>query len=249
MLKRKKFTSDEGGGVPQWIVSFSDMITLLLAFFVLLQAFASARDPELFYAGQGSFRRATQGFGMSTWQGGRKNVFPEKFRKLKYPTKAKKPHQDSSRLIDLEDEKIRQTFRKLQSDMSVIASDVAEQSISIFPTAVIFGQSETDISEQGRQCITGFCLDLKQSRGLRPTKVYVIGLAADEKSRRRQWIVSARRARNAEMFVRRVLADEVRTGQWDTYSWGAGAGGEWCQAFGLIPKQTYIVLAIMSVKD
>ena len=43
--ERTRPKQDKGNSVPAWIVSFSDMVTLLLAFFVLLQSFAKVQDP------------------------------------------------------------------------------------------------------------------------------------------------------------------------------------------------------------
>ena len=63
-MAAKKRQEEEAEGAPAWIVSFADMITLLLAFFVLLQSFAQEQDPELFHQGQGSFRRSISGFGI-----------------------------------------------------------------------------------------------------------------------------------------------------------------------------------------
>jgi flagellar motor protein MotB len=36
---KKKKSSSEGGGVPPWITTYSDLITLMLAFFVILISF------------------------------------------------------------------------------------------------------------------------------------------------------------------------------------------------------------------
>ena len=38
MAKRRK--KPEAPGVPEWVVTYGDMMTLLLCFFVLLQAFS-----------------------------------------------------------------------------------------------------------------------------------------------------------------------------------------------------------------
>lgn len=41
--KKKHQTEDAGGGVPEWIVTYGDMMTLLLCFFVLLAAFSELK--------------------------------------------------------------------------------------------------------------------------------------------------------------------------------------------------------------
>jgi hypothetical protein len=45
-------------------VAYCSIVTLLLAFFIILQAFATEQRTGLFYAGQGSFVRALETFGL-----------------------------------------------------------------------------------------------------------------------------------------------------------------------------------------
>ena len=42
---RKKKQEEKKGGAPEWMVTYSDMVTLLLTFFVMLLAMASFEDP------------------------------------------------------------------------------------------------------------------------------------------------------------------------------------------------------------
>ena len=44
----KQVESDEAPGAPEWMVTFSDCMTLLLTFFVLLLSFSSFDDDKVF---------------------------------------------------------------------------------------------------------------------------------------------------------------------------------------------------------
>ena len=55
-MGKKKRQEESNDGIPAWIVSFSDMVTLLLAFFVMLQAFAKPKQPEQVKQGLAPFQ-------------------------------------------------------------------------------------------------------------------------------------------------------------------------------------------------
>ncbi len=55
--KRKKKKSGSGGGAPAWMVTYSDLVTLLLTFFVLLLSMASL-DPVKFTEASSSLKDA-----------------------------------------------------------------------------------------------------------------------------------------------------------------------------------------------
>ena len=64
-MTAKRKTEGPGNCAPAYLVTYSDMVTLLLTFFVLLMSLGDKRSPDLFRQGQESFRRAIAGTGMS----------------------------------------------------------------------------------------------------------------------------------------------------------------------------------------
>ena len=65
MAGKKQSKPDSAGGAPEWMVTFSDCMTLLLTFFVLLLSFASF-DDETFPALASSFAQAMPSVGLSS---------------------------------------------------------------------------------------------------------------------------------------------------------------------------------------
>lgn len=64
MASRPKKIEEPPRGTPSYMVSFGDMMTLMLTFFILLCTFAKKREAGFIAAGVGSFRRAINSFGL-----------------------------------------------------------------------------------------------------------------------------------------------------------------------------------------
>ena len=67
-MKRQPI-KEEKPKVPAYIVTFSDMTTLLLTFFVMLLSLATVQDDEMFHKGRESFSYAIKTFGLGMLAG------------------------------------------------------------------------------------------------------------------------------------------------------------------------------------
>ena len=64
MAKKKAAAEPKSGGAPLWMVSFGDMMTLILTFFILLVSMAEEQQKGLLAKGVGSFLVALKSFGL-----------------------------------------------------------------------------------------------------------------------------------------------------------------------------------------
>ncbi len=207
MSEFNKNSDDDKPKTPAWIVSYSDMVTLLLAFFVLLQAFAENQDPELFRVGQGAFRRAIAGFGIPNWLFGR----PESIgrdRKPKYTTEeSEKP--TKKRVLDARDEKIRQLFDDLKRAADTKTDNRWNNQATIINTPISFSRLQISPDVEAKRFLDGVCNNIRYGVESENITVYVVARAPDQPSGRKQWLTAARRAWEIEQYMR----DKLRTRQ------------------------------------
>jgi len=251
-LKRKSQpVKEEKPKVPAYIVTFSDMTTLLLTFFVMLLSLASMQDPALFRTGRDSFRFSLDSLGLGMLLG-REQKPDLGHLKIKYsiidPDKLPK-----DRSINTKEEKIRQIFYELQKSMTTMPSEVVAKKEDFTVTNIRFARGDSGLNESAKQFLGDFCSLLQQNYGSRPVKIYVLGLAADQKGEKEQWILSGNRAWAVADYMRDILSSkpgskgQSGTDDWSNrsvYWWGAGPGSDWIRQ---ISKQSQILIAVVRV--
>lgn len=243
-MSQKLQTSEGSAKVPGYIVTFSDMVTLLLTFFVLLLSLAKVQDPELFNKGRHAFWRSLRCHGLGVLYG-RTHMPDLGVEKVKYPI-ASPDKSFKGRSIDTRKEKVRRIFKKVSRSMTTMPSQIVAKTTKFSVTNVRFSPGDATLDESAKSSLTQFALDLQQNAGSRALKLYVLGLAGDETTEKKQWILSARRAQVVSDFLNDILPSELR---WPVYSWGAGPGGDWVAQGGLTSKQSQILIAVLIAND
>lgn len=246
--KRKKGQGDDSNDGPAWLVSFTDMVTLLLAFFVLLTSFATKPSKWRMNEGRGSFQRAIDGFGLAGWLEGRARPDQKTYRRPKYPTEQDPNDPDPERNRDDELARIAEAFEAIRQNMDTEAADRKEEQIRLLPTSVDFRGSQTDLNEAARKELDLVAEEVARIFRRTPAKVYVIGMAPEEPTPQRQWLISAKRAKAAEEYLRKALAERVTFPPDRLESFGDGPGGEFAGKFDVRQRYASIVVAVMEVK-
>ncbi len=244
MTRQKQVTEAKGPKVPAYIVTFSDMTTLLLTFFVMLLSLASVQDPELFYKGRGSFVQSMRNLGLGMLYN-RKRVPEFGEVKIKYfidtPDKL-----FLGRSIHAREEEIRRAFKEVSRSMKTLPSQIVARKTNFSIANIRFPAGQATLNEPAKRFLTEYCLGLQQDPGSGPIKLYVLGLAGDVQNEAQQWIVSARRAQATAGFLKDNLTS---ASNWPVYSWGAGPGGKWVGRNSPISKKTHILIAVLRAGD
>ncbi|MCE5279974.1 MAG: flagellar motor protein MotB [Planctomycetaceae bacterium] len=236
-----KRPAEEQSGVPIWILSFGDMITNLLACFVMLLAFATSVNDASFKAGQGSFKRSISQCGLPSWLFGREDPVLDS-REVRYPTtQAEK----TGRVIDAEEDEIRREFEKLTRQIDTQASAGYEQILGRTATCVTFADGAAGLTDEALAHLKELADTYRQNLTRRNVQVVVTGLAPDGPADQAH-ALSARRANAAAEMLRRTLAREVASLEWEISAWGAGRGEAWAKAACADVKQTFIIITLVT---
>ncbi len=237
-----------------WIITFSDMTTNLLTFFVLLVSMGSIRDDSLGDQGKALtfLGEVKLGFGFSE-----KIAFDAL--KIRHHISGR-DELPQGRTIDAKEEDLRRTYEQLQK-LSTIINKESPAEKSVFSVVnVHFAAGSAELDEQSQQFLFEFCRDLQQSISKASGTLYVLGLAGDVQTQGQQWLLSAGRAEIVAQFLRDNLAPANRierpdsiyyepADSWNIYSWGAGAGGDWVKSDSTMSGLSQILIAVQRPGD
>jgi flagellar motor protein MotB len=236
-------SEEHGEKVPLWYISFADMITLLLSFFVMLQTMAHTQDAKLLGISQESFRRAIAGMGVPDFLFGKGGQLDLEYRKIRNSME-EKPAKDINpgRVIDADDESIRRLFEQIKKEMETKSSDQAPRLLNVIQAPIAFASGGSELGSADKAVLDGLVRNLLQN-GAGAGQLEVLGWAGDEPSEQRQWVVSARRAGEVERYLRGALG-KVRPGRWELSSWGVGPCSPKLQTLGFVPGKSAILIAV-----
>ncbi len=250
-MRRRLTAEEKGSKVPAYIVTFSDMVTLLLTFFVMLLTLAQVQDPELFNIGRDSFLESIRDLGLGMLFG-QKVAFDLGECKVKYFISS--PDELLGvRSIDAKEENVRRLFKEVSRSMTTMPSQIVAKQTNFSVADIGFAAGGANLNEPAKKFLTRFSLDLQAndphvflSKTRVGVKLYVLGLARDAKGEQEQWILSARRAQAVSDFLRSILPTVL---QWPVYSWGAGPGGQWVGEDSPVSEQSQILIAVLRAND
>jgi outer membrane protein OmpA-like peptidoglycan-associated protein len=253
-LKKKRQQIQEGGSkVPVYIVTFSDMVTLLLTFFVMLLSLADVQDPELFNRGRDSFWESVRYCGLGMLFGKKMTA---SFGDIKTKHLISDPNNTSeNRGIDEQRERIRRLFEKINRSMTALPSQLVAERVNFSVTNIHFSEGQTVLDESAKRFLVEFCLNIQQNTDIKVGTLYILGLAGDIANGKHQWIISAKRAQTVAEFIKDTLSDDMvsqihsetfkQSLKWNIFWWGAGTGGDWIGKDDLISKKSHILIALL----
>jgi hypothetical protein len=205
---------------PLWILSFGDMITNFLAFFILLQSFSHAQQSEFLQTGETGGRTNVANFGGAPgWLAG-KNVQPDfGFWHRKHPMEGDPGNLTPERVIDAEDEEIRKIFDDLRRSIQTDTAKRERPRTQLFPTPIQFATASAALDATAMDYLATFASELTQADGIQHSFIYVIATAEADPS---TIITSSLRAQAVRDCLAKNLPPEVRGDGGRLLCWGAG---------------------------
>jgi chemotaxis protein MotB len=257
-LKRKKQAiKEDKPKVPAYIVTFSDMTTLLLTFFVMLLSLSSMQDPDMFRKGRDSFRFSLDFLGLGTLLG-REQRPDLGHPKIKYSI-IEGDELEKKRNINTKEEDTRKLFKEISESMKTLPTKVSAKKSDFTVTNIHFAEGDSQLDESAKQFLNNFSSQLQQTYAFKPVRLYILGLASEQISEKQQWVLSARRAKAVSDYLQSTLSSGSGAqtqgstsgawSKWSIYWWGAGTGGDWVQQDSPISQESQILISVRKVEE
>lgn len=238
MSLRKKKKSESGPQVPAYIVTFSDMVTLLLTFFVLLLSMAEDDNPDKFKIGQESFKRSLANFGLRgiLYTVGSTNEFVDK--RVNHPIDEQDPEEQLVP-VNAREEQLRRLFSKINDQMNVRPSQIKGKLTDLITPQIKFARGSSMLNEKQQSYLSELASEISLSAGSTNMTIYVVGLAPAENGKDK-WVISAQRAKCVSQYLENKLGDNFLI-----YSWGTADASEWVTSAGSKSIESDIIIVIL----
>jgi chemotaxis protein MotB len=223
MIPRRKKADDDGPGVPIWVLSFGDMITLLLAFFILLQSFSHVQRSELLQTGDAPLTTSLTDFGAPDWLYGKQSTHFE-HQERKHVVEQDPDNETLERIIDAEDERLREMFSRLKASTDVETADGPQPRIRLVPTPIRFAPGGAALDASAADYLVTLASELAPSSDAARADIYVIGAAPEGPAPRDQFALSAQRAEAVRAPLARNLGVGPDNPRVQVLAYGIGPG-------------------------
>ena len=240
MRPKRRKVDDSKPIIPAYIVTFSDMVTLLLTFFVMLLSMAKVQDPELFYISRDAFVKHIHNIGLGMLFGRTRVSSLDKHKNKFFVSDTNQVSE--ARAIDNKEEDKRRLFKKVAESMKVRKSQIIAKKTNFTVTDINFSTGNSQLNASAKSFLKQFALSLQANDSSEDLRLYVLGLDQSEKDEKHQWILSAIRAKVVADYLRQALPSYLN---WPIYSWGAGPGGDWVGQKTAFSEKSQIMIAIL----
>jgi flagellar motor protein MotB len=250
--KKKEAPPEEAGEkAPLWIISFADMISLLMAFFVMLLTMANTQSGKLCNPGEGVFERTVFGFkntisglGLPELFGKARESDSFEYGKSHYNMAGDNNNLDG-RTIDASEERVRRLFNQVRKGMKTYSRPQKNAKINFAVTPIVFQRGQAELNEDDKQFLKQFCANLEES-GNSQTDIYIMGVATEELPEQQKWTLSVRRARAAGDYLKSVMSEQRQV---PVYCWGCGGNSQWIGTEAAGERQPQILIAVLHKSD